>query len=47
MKVPVGNAQERFRLVVVANAEAPHIDNVTPKDVALNHLVFDCVGDVA
>ena len=44
LKVPVGNAHQRFRFVVVANVEVPHIDNGTPKDVALNHLVFDCVG---
>ena len=42
--VPVSRAYERFRLVVIANANAPYIADGTPKNEALNQFVFDCAG---
>ena len=44
LKVPAGKAQERYRLVVIANANVPDIEEGTPKNEALNNFVFDCEG---
>ena len=44
LKVPAGRAQEKYRVVVIANANARHIAVGTPKNEALNNFVFDCAG---
>ena len=44
LKVSTSKAQERFRLVVIANATVPYIAYGTPKNEALNQFVFNCAG---
>ena len=44
LKAPVSRSHERYRIVVVANANAPYIAEGTPKNEALNSFVFDCAG---
>ena len=44
LTLPVSRAQERYRIVVVANADVPFIADGTPKNEAMNSIVFDCVG---
>jgi len=44
LEVPISRAQERYRLVVIANADMPYIADGTPKDEALSQFVFDCAG---
>ena len=46
LEVPVSKAQEKYRLVVIANATMPlpYIADGTPKNEVLDRFVFDCVG---
>ena len=44
LKMPVSRAHERYRIVVIANADVPLIADGTPKIEALNSFVFDCAG---
>ena len=44
LKIPVSRANERYRFVAVVNAGVPYIADGTPKNEALNQMVFDCVG---
>ena len=44
LKVPASRAQERYRLVAIANVNALYIADGTPKSEALNNFVFDCAG---
>ena len=46
LEVPISKAQEKYRLVVIANATMPlpYIADGTPKSEVLNLFVFDCVG---
>ena len=44
LKVPACEERSKYRFVVIANAYVPYIAGGTPKNEALNKLVFDCVG---
>lgn len=44
LKVPVSDGDKKYRLVVLANADARGIVDGTPKETALQEFVFACAG---
>ena len=44
LMVPIGQTQNKYRFVVIANIEVPHIEGGTLKNEAMDRLIFDCAG---